>query len=105
MEDSPVADGNEMSSFGSAMKDMFRRLGLPDPMLVGRIRDEWDDFAGHPWVGRSKPVTIQGTTLVVEASSPSLVAFLKYGSEDLLERMGQRFGPGVIDMVDVRPPK
>lgn len=99
-----MSDGNDMSSFGSAMKDMFRRLGLPDPLLVGRIRDEWEDFAGQPWVGRSKPVTIQGTTLVVEASSPSLVAFLKYGSEDLLEAITTRFGPGVIDKVDVRPP-
>lgn len=100
-----MADGDDMSSFGSAMKDMFRRLGLPDPMLVGRIRDEWDDFAGHPWVGRSKPLTIQGTTLVVEANSPSHVAFLKYGSEDLLLKMGERFGAGVIDKVDVRPPR
>ncbi|MGF1617130.1 MAG: DUF721 domain-containing protein [Acidimicrobiia bacterium] len=100
-----MADGNDMSSFGSAMKDMFRRMGLPDPMLVGRIRDEWDDFAGHPWVGRSKPVTIQGSTLVIEANSPSLVAFLKYGSEDLLAKLSERFGAGVIDKVDVRPPQ
>lgn len=99
-----MSDGADMSSFSSAMKDMFRRLGLPDPMLVGRMRDEWSEFAGPPWVGRSVPVTIRGTTLVVEASSPSLVAFLKYGTEDLLKAVAERFGPGVIDSIDVRPP-
>lgn len=102
---STVNDRNEMSSFGSAMNDMFRRLGLPDPLLVARIRDEWQDFAGHPWVGRSKPTTIQGKTLVVEADSPSLVAFLRYGANDLLEAISSRFGPGIIDAVDVRPPR
>ena len=87
------------------MNDMFRRLGLPDPLLVGRIRDEWQDFAGHPWIGRSRPLTIQGKTLVVEASSPSLIAFLRYGIDDLLRAVETRFGQGLIDAVDVRPPR
>jgi hypothetical protein len=33
-----------------------------------------------------------------------LVAFLKYGSEDLLKAIAERFGAGVIDSIDVRPP-
>jgi hypothetical protein len=50
-----VSDRNEMSSFESTMMEMFRRLGLPDPLLVGRIKTEWDDLAGNPWIGRSQP--------------------------------------------------
>lgn len=99
-----MSDRNDMTAFSSAMNDMFRRLGLPDPLLVGRIREEWSDMAGTPWAGRSQPVTIRGKTLVVEASSASLVAFLKYGVEDLLQEIERRFGPGVIDAIDVRPP-
>ena len=35
-----------------------------------------------PWSGRSRPLFIQGKTLVVEAGAPSMVAFLRYGSSD-----------------------
>ncbi len=100
-----MSDRNDMSSFESTMMEMFRRLGLPDPLLVGRIKTEWDDLAGNPWIGRSQPVTVQGKTLVVEANSPSLVAFLRYGTEDLLRSIEGRFGPGVIDSVEVRGPR
>lgn len=100
-----MSDRNEMSSFESTMMEMFRRLGLPDPLLVGRIKNEWDELAGNPWIGRSQPVTVQGKTLVVEANSPSLVAFLRYGIEDLLRAMESRFGAGVIDSVEVRGPR
>lgn len=98
-------DRNDMSSFESTMMEMFRRLGLPDPLLVGRIKNEWNQIAGNQWLGRSEPVTVQGKTLVVEANSPSHVAFLRYGVEDLLAALEQRFGPGVIDAVEVRGPR
>jgi Dna[CI] antecedent, DciA len=100
-----MGDRNDMSSFEVTMMEMFRRLGLPDPLVVGRIKDEWDSLAGTPWLGRSKPVTIQGKTLVVEANSPSLVAFLRYSSDDLLRSLEKRFGPGVIATIEVKGPQ
>jgi len=100
-----MGDRNDMSSFEVTMMEMFRRLGLPDPLVVGRIKDEWDVLAGTPWLGRSKPVTIQGKTLVVEANSPSLVAFLRYSSDDLLRSLEKRFGPGVIVTIEVKGPQ
>ena len=87
------------------MNDMFRRLGLPDPLLVGKIRKDWESLIDERWRGRSKPLTIQGKTLVVEAGSPSQVAFLRYGVKNLLEAIEGRYGPGLIDAVDIRPPR
>lgn len=98
-------DRNDMSSFESTMLEMFRRLGLPDPLLVGRIKREWEELAPGPWLGRAEPVTVQGKTLVVAANSPSLVAFLRYGSGDLLKAIQGRFGPGVIDAIEVTGPR
>ncbi len=99
-----MTDRNDMASFETAMKEMFRRMGLPDPLLVGAIKTEWDTLAGPPWIGRSTPVTIQGKTLVVEAVSPSMIAFLRYGVSDLLAKLQKRFGADLIDAVDVRGP-
>lgn len=96
--------GGDMSSFESSLGDVFRKMGLPDPVLMSQLIDEWDELAGTPWVGRSRPVVIKGRTLVVEASAPSMVAFLRYGATQLVETLKTRFGEGVVDQVEVTPP-
>ena len=97
-------NGGDLSSFESSLGDVFRKMGLPDPVLMSQLIDEWDDLAGTPWVGRSRPVVIKGRTLVVEASAPSMVAFLRYGASQLVETLSERFGEGVVDQVEVIPP-
>jgi hypothetical protein len=94
----------DLSSFESSLDDVFRRLGLPDPIVMSRVTADWDELAGTPWSGRSTPLFIQGKTLVVEAVSPSMVAFLRYGSADLIKALAGRLGDGVIDQVEVRAP-
>ncbi len=79
-------------------------MGLPDPVLMSQIGEEWDTLAGAPWAGRSRPVVIRGRALVVEASSPSMVAFLRYGAAQLLEALQKRFGEGVVEEIEVVPP-
>lgn len=96
--------GGDLSSFESSLGDVFRRMGLPDPVLMSQLIEEWDELAGSPWVGRSRPIVIRGRTLVVEASAPSMVAFLRYGATQLVETLRARFGEGVVDQVEVTPP-
>lgn len=95
---------SDMSSFDSALGETFRKLGLPDPMVMGQIAAEWSQLAGPPWADRSKPLTIRSRTLVVEAAAPSMVAFLRYGTTELLTALEARFGKGVIDEVEVVAP-
>jgi hypothetical protein len=94
----------DLSSFASSLDEVFRRLGLPDPVVMGRLTQEWDEIAGSPWAGRSTPLFIQGKTLVVEASAPSMVAFPRSGSSTLLEALARHLGEGVIDRIEVRAP-
>ena len=96
--------GGDLSSFGSSLDEVFRRLGLPDPVVMARLTQEWDEIAGAPWGGRSTPLFIQDRALVVEAASPSMVAFLRYASADLLAALATRFGEGLIERIEVRPP-
>ena len=95
---------HELESFQRSLEEVFQRLGLPDPVLVSQIKDEWEELAGTPWSGRSQPLFVQGKTLIVEAASPSTVAFLRYGEAALIEALVGRFGEGVIDSIEVRPP-
>jgi predicted nucleic acid-binding Zn ribbon protein len=98
-----MSDG-DLTSFGASLEAMFRRMGMSDPMALARLTSGWDELAGTPWSGRSKPLFIQGKTLVVEAESPSMVAFLRYGSADLVAALGRALGEGVIDKIEVRAP-
>ena len=99
-----MSTGNDLEPFSESLNDVFARLGLPDPVLMSQVNSEWEALAGNPWVGRSKPMFVRGRTLIVEASGPSMVAFLRYGEASLLERLRDRFGEGVIDSIEVVPP-
>jgi hypothetical protein len=94
----------DLTSFQTSIEEMFRKLGLSDPMALARVTGSWDELAGTPWAGRSKPLFIQGRTLVVEAAAPSMVAFLRYGSATLVTALNDVLGPGVIDRIEVRAP-
>jgi predicted nucleic acid-binding Zn ribbon protein len=94
----------DLTSFQTSLEEMFRKMGLSDPMALARIAGSWDDLAGTPWAGRSKPVYIQDKTLVVEAAAPSMVAFLRYGSASLVTTLAAVVGPGVIERIEVRSP-
>ncbi len=83
---------------------MFSRLGLPNPIVMSRLMSEWDELAGEPWKGRSRPLVLKDRTLVIEASAPSVVTFLRYGESALLRRLAGVFGVDLIERIEVRPP-
>lgn len=99
-----MSPDRDLEHFSESVDDMFARLGLPDPMVMAGISSEWDELAGPPWSGRSKPLYIRSKTLVVEAVSPSMVAFLRYGQTSLIEKLAERFGEGTIEAVDIKFP-
>ena len=95
---------HDLETFSESIDKVFTRLGLPDPILMSKISADWDEFAGNPWAGRSKPLYVKRHKLVVEAFSPSMVAFLRYGETGLIEALEKRFGTGVVDSIEVISP-
>jgi len=94
----------DLEPFSESIDDVFARLGLPDPILMSQVSEEWETLAGSPWVGRSRPLYVRGKTLVVEASTPSMIAFLRYGEQKLLETLQNRFRPGEIEAIEIVSP-
>lgn len=99
-----AAVSEELTPFQTSLEELFRRMGLPDPVLMSRITGSWDELAGSPWSGRSTPLFVREKTLVVEAAAPSMVAFLRYGSVDLVKALNRVLGEGVIEQIEVRAP-
>lgn len=100
-----MSPDKDLEHFSESMDEMFARLGLPDPVVMAGVSEEWDDLAGAPWSGRSRPLYMKGKTLVVEAVSPSMIAFLKYGEADLLVSLSKRFGEGAVEAVEIKTPE
>lgn len=94
----------DLERFSDSLDDVFARLGMPNPRVMSEVLHDWAELAGKPWVGNSRPVVVRGKTLVVEATTPSMIAFLRYGVGALLETCADRFGEGVITTVEVVPP-
>lgn len=99
-----MSPDRDLEHFSESVDEMFTRLGLPDPVIMAALNSEWETLAGAPWSGRSQPLYLKGTTLVVEASSASMVAFLRYAEGSLVTRLAERFGEGKIDGVQIQAP-
>ena len=92
----------DLEHVSDSIDDMFTRMGLPDPEVAAALSSEWEALAGPPWSGRSRPLYVRGSTLVVEASSASIIAFLRYGEADLIGKLEKRFGRRVVETVDIQ---
>ena len=84
------------------LDQVLRRFGLPDPVDLGRLVEEWADVAGEPWGTRSRPAGLADGELLVEVADGSLATLLRYQQGALLERLEQRLGPGLVTSVRIR---
>ncbi|MFQ5523399.1 MAG: DUF721 domain-containing protein [Acidimicrobiia bacterium] len=97
--------GEDFDDLGSALDQVFARLGVESPALMAKVMESWEEVAGSPWTERSRPIFIRGKTLVVEAFSPSAVALLKYQAGQLAEALRRALGEGTIEAIEVVPPE
>jgi hypothetical protein len=86
------------------LESLLARLGLPAPSVSKYLADGWDEMAGAPWAEQTKPLFIREGELVIEAISPALVGMLRYAIGDLMRRLDEQLGEGVVETVRVVGP-
>ena len=107
------------SNMGGQSATIAKRQGFVGAVVDGTVRDP-EQYRGMGWPvwcrgftpitgkWRMQTVEVNGigpdTTLVVEAVSPSMIAFLKYGETELLRRLSDRFGVGVVASIEIKAP-
>ncbi len=90
--------------FDAALANVLRRLGMAPVEVLVDLGEHWDEIAGAPWVGVSRPVVLRDGELVVEAMSGPAAGLLRYAVGDLHRRLDSRLGPGIVDRIAVRLP-
>jgi len=94
----------EPEPLSELLESVLGRMGLPPPSVFNELAATWDELAGEPWSHRATPLYIRQKELVVEASSPSLVGMLRYGVGDLMRRLDEALGAGVVESIRVIAP-
>lgn len=87
---------------GDILDGVLERLGVgsaPDMVdLVGR----WAELAGEPWATRSIPAGYHRGVLTVEVTDGEAATLLKYQTQELVTRLGEALGSGIVTTVRIR---
>jgi predicted nucleic acid-binding Zn ribbon protein len=92
---------SELERIGEDLGEMLRRIGLPEPDASSRVLEEWDELAGEVWATRSRPSGLRNGVLHVAASDGATATLLRYRASELLDRLAERLGSGVVTSVRI----
>jgi len=62
----------------------------------------WDDLVGPQIAAHARPLSLDEGRLVIGVDEPGWATQLRYLEHDLVRRIGEVLGPGVITRLDVR---
>lgn len=84
------------------LDELLETLGVARPLDVAELVDNWEGLAGEPWGERSRPVLLKDGELVVEVDDGTAATLLKYREADLIERLGDKLGRGLVMTIRIR---
>lgn len=98
-------DRPPLEPIGAPLRNALRNLGLGEIEVMLTLMENWDDLAGKPWAGASAPAKLHQGELIVRAEEASSVRMLRYATGNLIERLDQALGVGVVTSVKVVVPQ
>ena len=91
----------EPISLTQSLDSVMRSLRGTSRTQIGGVFGRWDDAVGEAIATHVRPVRLDGTVLVVEASDPSWATQVKFLTATIIERLRTVAG-GELERVDVR---
>ena len=89
----PVADG---------LDHLARRLGAPTASALGAVFAHWEEAVGPTIAAHATPKSLIDGVLVVAVDQPGWATQLRYLSNDLLRKLKEVAGEGVVGRIDIR---
>ena len=89
----PVADG---------LDHLARRLGAPTASALGAVFSHWEEAVGPTIAAHATPRSLADGVLVVGVDQPGWATQLRYLTNDLLQRLKEVAGEGVVGRIDIR---
>jgi predicted nucleic acid-binding Zn ribbon protein len=77
-------------------------LGVPSAGVLAALFSAWPELVGAGVAGHSRPRSLRNGVLVVAVDEPAWATQLRWLEADLLARLSEALGEGVVRSVDVR---
>jgi predicted nucleic acid-binding Zn ribbon protein len=90
---------------GDTIDRVLGRIGAPPSAGVEVVFDHWDEVVGAQMAARTRPVSIDGETLVVACDDPALTTHVRFLEPQLVARLAELSGARTITRVEVRVPR
>lgn len=90
------------SELAGLLDRVVRGMGAPGTDAVELVFNRWADVVGGVLAARTRPVSLDRGTLVLEADDPAVVSHVRWLERDLVSRLDELLGAGRVTAVDVR---
>lgn len=81
---------------------VVRGMGAPGTDAVELVFNRWGDVVGGVLATRTRPVSLEHATLILQAEDPAVVSHVRWLERDLIARLDELLGPGRVTAVEVR---
>ena len=92
-EPRPLAEG---------VDHVLAELGAPPADTLTALVDGWADLVGETAAGHCSPRSVEHGRLLVAVDDPAFAEHLRWSERQVLERIDDLVGAGVVDRLDVR---
>jgi len=98
----PDPNGAPLRRVADDLDVLVRRLGVPAGRAGAAVFTHWPEAVGEAVAAHAQPLSMRGTTLVVGVDAPAYATQLRMLTPQLLARLREMVGVGVVDAVEVR---
>lgn len=97
-------DWDAPATFGQGIAELLAARGWDGELAVARVLAEWPQTVGPDVSANSTPVSLTNGTLTLKAESTAWATQLRLLNRELLEKIAERFGDGVVTSIVARGP-
>jgi predicted nucleic acid-binding Zn ribbon protein len=98
-------DWDHPRAFGDAISELMSMRGWEGDVAVARVLAEWPQVVGEEIASHASPVSFVDGVLTLQAESTAWATQLRiYLAAELIAKLNERFGDGVVTAIQARGP-
>lgn len=102
MTNAPRGEGQGPQRLGRALDRLMGTLRAPSVDVLDSVFTRWAEIVGDDVAAHSRPLSIDGETLVIAAEDPTWASELRWLENEVISRVAEVSGSDRISALNVR---